>query len=248
MKDFLYSDDSQRLILTLLFMGFVCLVPPPVWAQEVDSRTAQQAETLAPVEVEAPDVAQREAEARTGATSTGFGGEQPIPQGFAGSDYSLTPGEVVSPTRSPTNLSRVNSAVSIVENRGVESLGYRGVPDMLQGTVGLWTSGLSATPFDSAPVLRGFSNEQTNRVSLLYDGRSLNMPRTEANFMFVFPEMIDRIEILRGDGTVQFGNKAVAEIAEAGCFPGIKDVPEFHSVFNKIDQADKFFTGKDRSG
>ena len=158
MKRSPYSGYGQRPILIFIILGFVCLFPPLVWGQGTDSRTAQQTEALTPVEVEPPDEAQRETAARTGTTSTGFGAEQPIPQGFAGSDYSLTPGEVVSPTRTPTNLSRVNSAVSVIEDRGVESLGYRGVPDMLQGTVGLWTSGFSATPFDSAPVMRGFSN------------------------------------------------------------------------------------------
>ncbi len=80
---------------------------------------------------------------------------------------------------------------------------------MIQGQPGVYTSGYSATPFDSAVVLRGFSNESNNRVSLLYDGRSLNTPLGDANWMSIFPELIDRIEILRGDGTVQFGQKAI---------------------------------------
>jgi len=80
---------------------------------------------------------------------------------------------------------------------------------MIQGQPGVYTSGYSATPFDSAVVLRGFSNEPGNRVSLLYDGRTLNTPLGDANWMSIFPELIDRIEILRGDGTVQFGQKAI---------------------------------------
>ena len=198
-----------RIVRAVLLASLLATISVPVWSQEAQQATGRDVETLAPVEVEAPNDAQRQTAARTGSTSDGFGADRSTPQGFAGSDFSLTPGEVVSPTRTTTNLSRVNSAVSVIENRGVESLGYRGVPDMLQGTVGLWTSGYSGTPFDSTPVLRGFSNESTNRVSLLYDGRSLNIPRTESNFMFIFPELIDRIEVLRGDGTVQFGNKAI---------------------------------------
>ncbi len=80
---------------------------------------------------------------------------------------------------------------------------------MLQGLPGVYTSGYSATPFDSTVVLRGFSSDAGNRVSLLYDGRALNTPLGDANFMSVFPELIDRIEVLRGDGTVQFGQKAI---------------------------------------
>jgi iron complex outermembrane recepter protein len=152
---------------------------------------------------------QRQTQARTGSTDTGFGTGQPIPGGQPGSDYPLTPGEVVSAGGRPQNLANVPAAVSIVQNRGIESLGYVGVPNMLQGVPGVYTSGYSATPFDSTVVLRGFSSDPGNRVSLLYDGRSLNTPMGDANFMSVFPELIDRIEVLRGDGTVQFGQKAI---------------------------------------
>ncbi|MDQ7785643.1 MAG: TonB-dependent receptor plug domain-containing protein, partial [Desulfomonilaceae bacterium] len=204
------QDRAGRFLLTVVFAALLAMVSTPAWSQTADRGTGRDVETLTPVEVEAPDDTQRRTSARTGMPSDGFGAGQSAPQGFPGSDFPLSPGEVVSPTRTVTNLSRVNSAVSIIENRGVESLGYRGVPDMLQGTVGVWTSGFSGSPFDSSPVIRGFSNEQSNRVSLLYDGRSLNMPRGSVNYMFVFPELIDRIEVLRGDGTVQFGNKAIA--------------------------------------
>ncbi|MFH1112703.1 MAG: TonB-dependent receptor [Pseudomonadota bacterium] len=208
------SRIYTQFVAVVVVTGFLGLFPwlqyPARGQTQRGTDTGQSMETLSPVEVEAPEENQRRTSARTGTTSDGFGADRPTPQGFAGSDFPLTPGEVVSPTRTATNISRVNSAVSVIENRGVESIGYRGLPDMLQGTVGLYTSGFSATPFDSAPVIRGFSNEHTNRVSVLYDGRSLNVPRQEANFMFVFPELIDRVEVLRGDGTIQFGNKAIA--------------------------------------
>ena len=109
----------------------------------------------------------------------------------------------------PQNLAYVPSAVSIVENRGIEAQGNLGVPNMLQGLPGIWTSGSSAVPFDNTVAIRGFSLSSQNRVMLLYDGRMLNTPMQDANFTMVFPELIDRIEVLRGDGTVQFGTKAI---------------------------------------
>jgi iron complex outermembrane recepter protein len=181
-------------------------------AQQSTSTTAppsQSSEQLAPVEIEAPRTDRRQTQARTGTTDTGFGTGDPIPSGQPGSDYPLTPGEVVSTGGRPQNLANVPSAVSVIQNRGIESLGYTGVPNMIQGQPGVYTSGYSATPFDSAVVLRGFSSEPGNRVALLYDGRSLNTALGDANWMSIFPELIDRIEILRGDGTVQFGNKAI---------------------------------------
>lgn len=107
-------------------------------------------------------------------------------------------------------MAYVPSAVSIVDNRGIESLGYTGVPNMIQGLPGVYTSGYSGTPFDSEVIIRGFSNVPQDRVMLLYDGRPLNSAMRDAPFMAVFPELIDRIEVLRGDGTVPFGSKAIA--------------------------------------
>jgi len=116
---------------------------------------------------------------------------------------------MVSATRGTANVATVHAATSIVENKGISSQGAAGLSDMLQGLPGVWTSSFGGNPFRSQIVIRGFSNESPNRVALLVDGRSLNIPRQEANSNFFFPEMVERVEVLRGDGTVQFGNKAI---------------------------------------
>lgn len=210
--------DSIRLpyVAVLCFLLTLTLPMGPVLteatAQESSSETAparEGLEQLPSVEIEAPTTARRQSQARTGAREGGFGSSEPIPSGQPGSDFPLTPGEVVSTGGRTQNLANVPSAVSIVQNRGIESQGYTGVPNMIQGLPGVYTSGFSGTPFDSNVVLRGFSVAPANRVLLLYDGRSLNTPMQDANFMSVFPELIDRIEVLRGDGTVQFGTKAI---------------------------------------
>jgi iron complex outermembrane recepter protein len=209
------STSLLYTVVVWFVLTFTCslgLGPTVALAQQSTSTTAppsQSSEQLAPVEIEAPRTDRRQTQARTGTTDTGFGTGDPIPSGQPGSDYPLTPGEVVSTGGRPQNLANVPSAVSVIQNRGIESLGYTGVPNMIQGQPGVYTSGYSATPFDSAVVLRGFSSEPGNRVALLYDGRSLNTALGDANWMSIFPELIDRIEILRGDGTVQFGNKAI---------------------------------------
>jgi len=126
------------------------------------------------------------------------------------SDFAPTPSEVVSATRGgPANLATVHSAMNVIENRGVEAVGRTGVSDMLQGQPGLWSSGYSGNPFDASVVIRGFSNEAPNRVAFLVNGRSLNIPRTEVNTNFLFPETIERIEVIRGDATIQFGNNGI---------------------------------------
>jgi iron complex outermembrane receptor protein len=176
-----------------------------------DTAYCQQAEEpqqLQAVEIEPPAGAQREISARTGQAS-GFGTDRSEPSGMPFSDFPLTPGEVISTSKRTESLVTVHSAVSVIDNRGVGSLGKGGLSDMLRGQVGLWTSGFAGNPFDAPIVIRGFSNESVNRVSLIVDGTNLNIPRQEINTNFIFPELIERIEVLRGDGNIQFGDKAI---------------------------------------
>jgi iron complex outermembrane receptor protein len=190
----------------------VSLAASNVFGQETaesERSGASNAERLSPVEVRPPSGSRSAASADAGTAEEGFGTDRPIPGGQPGSDYPLTSGETVSAGGRPQNIAHAPSAISVVGNRGVEALGHVGVPDMLRNVPGVYTSGYSATPFDAAVVMRGFSNEPGYRTALLYDSKTLNTPMGDANFMFIFPELIDRIEVLRGDGTVQFGQKAI---------------------------------------
>ncbi len=197
----LSSFDHMSWMIAALLMVFLSL-------NSARTVHAQAAEQLEAVEVEAAED-QRQIESRTGRTTDGFGFNRPIPSGQPFSDYPLTPGEVVSPSRRPTNLATVHSAISVIENKGPGALGKGGLSGLLKGQPGLWTSGFAGNPFDSATVIRGFSNESMNRVKFLLNGTSMNVPRQEVNSNFIFPELIERVEVLRGDGTIQFGNKAI---------------------------------------
>lgn len=195
---------------TFLVVALLIAMTAGLGADKALGQQADRMEQLQPVEINPPASDRRLSSSQTGRTSDGFGTDQPVPSGVPFSDYPLTPGEVVSATRTTANLATVHSAVGIVENRGIQTQGATGLTEMLQRQPGVWAAPMgNGNPFDSAIVIRGFSNESTNRVALLVDGRNLDIPRQEANTNFFFPEIIDRIEVLRGDGTVQFGNKAI---------------------------------------
>jgi len=171
--------------------------------------TPSRPEQLPAVEVEAPSQSQRNISAKSSASADGFGYAQPVPSGLPFSDYSLTSGEVVSATGSTANLATVPSAISVVENRGIYSLGKEGLSDVVSGQAGVWSSGFAGNPFDAPIVVRGFSNESTNRVGILMDGVNLNLPRQEANTNFIFPELIERVEVTRGDAVIPLGDKSI---------------------------------------
>ena len=185
----------------------VCLVL--AMSAQGQEGTPSRPEQLPAVEVEAPTQSQRNVSARSGASADGFGYGQPVPSGLPFSDYSLTSGEVVSATGSTVNLATAPSAISVVENKGINYLGKEGLSDVVNGQPGVWSSGFAGNPFDSPIVVRGFSNESTNRVSLLMDGVNLNIPRQEANTNFIFPELIERVEVTRGDAVIPLGDKSI---------------------------------------
>ena len=164
-------------------------------------------EQLPTVEVTAPRETTRSS--RGTRSEDGFGYGQPVPSGLPFSDYSLSSSEVVSATGSTANLATVPAAISVVENRGVYSLGKDGLSDVVQGQPGVWSSGFAGNPFDAPIVVRGFSNESTNRVSILMDGVNLNIPRQEVNTNFIFPELIERVEVTRGDAVIPLGDKSI---------------------------------------
>ncbi len=169
--------------------------------------TPVPSEQLPSVQVQAPSTS---GSSRAARSEEGFGYGDPIPSGQPFSDFAPTRSEVVSATGRTENIAAVPAAVSVIENRGVSSLGRTGLSDVVQGQPGVFSmGGYSGNAFDAPIAIRGFSNETTNRTSILWDGANLNMPRTESNTNFIFPELIERVEVLRSDGTIPFGDKAI---------------------------------------
>ncbi len=190
-----------------LLLAILIFIPSALHAQQ--DATGTQPEQLRPVEINPPTLDRRQAAGDATQASGGFGSSENIPPGQPFSDYRLTPGESVTAMGRTANLASTPYAVSIIDNRGTGSLGQTGLSDMLQGRPGTWSSGYAGNPFDAPIVIRGFSNESTNRVSLLLEGVNLNIPRQEANTNFIFPELIERVELIRGGATVPLGDKAI---------------------------------------
>ncbi len=204
---FLHDSSFMRSIQSL---GVIAVLMVVVLSAQAQEGSQPEPERLPPVEVTPPARSPRNVSAGAGQAPGGFGYDQVVPSGMPFSDYPLTPGEVVSATGSPTNLATVPSAISVVENRGVYFLGREGLSDVVNGQPGVWSSGFAGNPFDAPIVVRGFSNESSNRVGILMDGVNLNIPRQEANTNFIFPEMIDRVEITRGEAVIPLGDKSIA--------------------------------------
>ncbi len=200
----LYKFGPGQLLKIILSLCLGLLSHGQSFAQDTAPVPSEQ---LPSVQVQAPSAS---GSSRAARTDEGFGYGDPIPSGQPFSDFAPTRSEVVSATGQPQNIAAVPAAISVIENRGVTALGRAGLSDVVQGQPGVFSmGGFSGNAFDAPIAIRGFSNETTNRTSLLWDGANLNMPRTESNTNFIFPELIERVEVLRSDGTIPFGDKAI---------------------------------------
>ena len=192
------------LTVPLFLIASAVLSTLPAMAQETgESRELER------VEVEPP-----ERRVTSGGTSSGqgFGYDQPIPGGLERSDFPLTSSQVVSPTGRVANLATVPSAITVVENQGIDAQGRTGLVDMVTRVPGTYAGGYSAANMFNAQIgMRGFAATPAsiNRTAIIFEGRNMEIPRSEADTSFLFPEIIERAEVMRGDGTVQFGNKAI---------------------------------------
>ncbi len=69
-------------------------------------------------------------------------------------------------------------------------------------------------PFRGIPVIRGLSS---NRVLILVDGQRLNNARESTSFAGIQPALVnlaevERIEVLRGPASVQYGSDAIGGV------------------------------------
>ncbi|MGC9030290.1 MAG: TonB-dependent receptor [Desulfomonilaceae bacterium] len=198
---------SRSGMIFISFISMVLLQALGGWQAYAQGTGSSQ--ELERVVVEPPE---RRAGTSLGAGGRGFGYDQPIPSGQERSDFPLSPSQVVSPTGRVANLAAVPSAISVVENTGTTAQGRTGLVDMVTRTPGTYSGGGStANMFNAQIGMRGFAATPAsiNRTAIILEGRNMEIPRSEADTSFLFPEIVERVEVMRGDGTVQFGNKAI---------------------------------------
>ena len=180
----------------------------PVFGLPVMAQGTGTSQELERVDVEPPE---RQVRTSLSSGNRGFGYDQPIPSGQERSDFPLSPSQVVSPTGRVANLATVPSAITVVENTGINAQGRTDLRDFLRGvpgvTVGL-SNGGTGNPYIG---MRGFDGigPAAQRIAFVFEGRNMETPRGDPQVDFVFPEIIERLEVMRGDGTIQFGNKAI---------------------------------------
>ena len=152
---------------------------------------------------------------------------------------------VVTAVRDETNTFDVAHSVSSLDSRDLSVRLPRSTPEALMETTGVWMQ--KTNHGSGSPFLRGLVG---NQVLVLVDGIRLNNstfrygPNQYLNS--IDPWQIERIEVLRGSGSVQYGSDALGGVINI-----ITKQPQFYSdgVRLSADFSSKYMSsGMEKSG
>ena len=119
---------------------------------------------------------------------------------------------VVTPDRTIVEEALAPSNVTVISQEEIQESGAQTVGELLDSSLGvhIYNTGLSKT--DVADI-RGFADTSISNVLVLVDGHKINTIDISGPDLTQVPvETIDRIEIIRGAGSVLYGNNAVGGV------------------------------------
>lgn len=124
----------------------------------------------------------------------------------------VAPELVITATRSPLDIARAGSAISVISSEQITAYGARNVADALRLTPGVDVSEQGGTGGISIVRVRGSEAGQT---LVLVDGIRVGDPSSTAgefNFASIAMTDIDRIEVLRGPQSALYGSDAMGGV------------------------------------
>lgn len=105
------------------------------------------------------------------------------------------------------------ASVRVIQRAEIERSGAHNLIDVLRGQAGVQLRDIIGDGSRATPSLRGFGENAVNNTLILVDGRRLNQPAMAGADLNSVPlANIERIEILRGAGTVLYGDQAVGGV------------------------------------
>ena len=105
------------------------------------------------------------------------------------------------------------ASVAVIERKQIEASAASNLVEVLRGQAGLQIQDTLGDGSRVALSLRGFGANAANNTLILVDGRRLNNPSQESADLNSVPlSNIERIEIIRGAGSVLYGDQAVGGV------------------------------------
>jgi hemoglobin/transferrin/lactoferrin receptor protein len=119
---------------------------------------------------------------------------------------------VVTPGRQEQASGDLPAPITVFDRETIEKIQPEKMADLFKTIPGVEIEGEG--PFRGIPVIRGMSS---NRVLILVDGQRLNNARESTTFAGIQPALVnlaevERIEVLRGPASVQYGSDAIGGV------------------------------------
>jgi iron complex outermembrane receptor protein len=128
-------------------------------------------------------------------------------------DYGESPGLVVTASRTPEDAGAAPAFVTVITAEQIAASGAQSVVEVLETVPGVRFTGGMAGPGSESVSMRGFGENSFGRVLVLVDGKRLNNPDMQGiNWNAVPLAAVERIEVLDGSASVQYGNSAVGGV------------------------------------
>ena len=118
---------------------------------------------------------------------------------------------VVTATRVARPISRVTSAVTVIDGAELRRQGIRNVAEALRAVSGAAVVQTGSYGANTSLFLRG---GESDYVQVLIDGVQVNSPGEQFNFSTLAIEDIERIEVVKGPASVLYGSDAVTGVVQ----------------------------------
>lgn len=119
---------------------------------------------------------------------------------------------VVTPSRMKQYDYQAGSNISTIDSKDIKASGARYVEDVLKEELGINTY-TNSTHKTAKIDLRGFADTSISNVLVLIDGRKVNsIDLSGTDWLQIPVESIKKIEVLRGAGSVLYGDNAVGGV------------------------------------
>jgi len=120
---------------------------------------------------------------------------------------------VVTATRAAKDIKTVPANVTVITADEIRDSGASSIVEVLQSQANIHIRTFSGNPAQAQIDLRGFGENGFGRTLVLLDGRRLNRIDMSSITWTQLPlEQIERIEVVRGSGSVLYGDAAVAGV------------------------------------
>jgi iron complex outermembrane receptor protein len=120
---------------------------------------------------------------------------------------------VVTATRDSEQARRVPYNVSVITKEDIQQSNAQDAADLLRTLPGVTVSNNTANPKGSSVDIRGFGETGTLNTLVLVDGRRVNQIDIGGTDWSQIPlDQIERIEVIRGGGSVLYGDNAVGGV------------------------------------